>query len=109
MRVWLPLAEVYVDPAVSTDLPVAIMEAMREGKAIVATEIGEIPEFVQNEITGLIVKPGNDADLSRAIEKMLNDPELRSSLGAAAKKKVGELSIENFCSQFDEIVRYCFV
>ena len=53
------LADLYVDPAISTDLPLGIMEAMLLGKAIVATSVGEIPQFVQDGKTGLIVPPAH--------------------------------------------------
>ncbi len=100
----LPLAEVYVDPAVSTDLPVAIMEAMREGKAIVATDIGEIPVFVEHGKTGLIVPPKDVATLTVAISRLLADSDLRRQYGDAARKKVESFSLESYMREFERVV-----
>jgi len=103
----LPLFDVYVEPAVSTDLPVALMEAMREGKPIVATRIGDIPVFVEDGTTGLTVEPADARGLARAIEKLITDPGLRASLGGASKKKVAEYSLENYMRTFENIVVEC--
>ncbi len=101
----LPLADMYVDPAVSTDLPVAIMEAMREGKAIVATNIGEIPAFIKNGKTGIVVEPRNSIALTEAIERLLADPFERDRLGVEATEAVKELSMERYSRQFEELIR----
>ena len=98
------IADIYVDPSVSTDLPIGIMEAMREGKVIVATTVGEIPNFIQNEKTGLTVPPGDPHALALAIDRMLSDEMLRTRCGTAAKKKVEEYSLENYMRTFDELV-----
>ncbi|MDP3645603.1 MAG: glycosyltransferase [bacterium] len=101
---FLTLADVYVDPSISTDLPIGIMEAMREGKAIVATTVGEIPTFIQNEKTGLVVPPANPHALAEAISRMLEDGEMRKRYGAAAKEKCAEYSLENYMRTFDALI-----
>lgn len=101
---FLALSDLYVDPSISTDLPIGIMEAMREGKPIVATSVGEIPNFVMHERTGLIVPPGSPQPLAEAIIRMLEDAALRERLGKAAKEKCAEYSMENYLRTFDSIV-----
>jgi len=103
----LPLADVYADPAVSTDLPVAIMEAMREGRAIVATSVGDVPVFIQDELTGILVEPKDAAGLAAGIEKLLGDEMLRARLGEGAKKKVAEYSLENYMKLFEALIHSC--
>jgi glycosyltransferase involved in cell wall biosynthesis len=98
------LADLYVDPSISTDLPIGIMEAMTKSKAIVATTVGEIPNFVVNEKTGLIVPPGDPRLLSAAINRMLYDEALRARFGNAAKEKVAEFSMENYLRTFEALI-----
>ncbi|MBI2612511.1 glycosyltransferase [Candidatus Kaiserbacteria bacterium] len=100
----LPLADVYVDPSVSTDLPVAIMEAMREGKAIVATAVGDVPVFIENGKTGLCVSPRDPRALSSAIEKLLSDRALTSRFGEAAKTRVAKYSLAEYMHIFEELI-----
>ena len=98
------IADIYVDPSVSTDLPIGIMEAMREGKAIVATDVGEIPSFILNEKTGLVVPPTNSEALAAAINRMLGDEALRRECGQAAKEKCAEYSLERYMETFDALI-----
>lgn len=102
---YLALADVYVDPSISTDLPIGIMEAMRESKAIVATSVGDIPIFVQDGMTGLIVLPGDASALSEAVAKLLDDRELRARYGSAAAEKVQGFSLEQYMRAFDSLIQ----
>lgn len=100
----LPLADIYVDPSISTDLPIAVMEAMREGMAIVATRVGDVPVFIQNDTTGMLIEPKYPKELAASIELLLSDAALRSKLGAGAKKKVKEYSLEEYMRVFEDLV-----
>ena len=69
-------------------LPVVLMEAMAAGVSVVATRIAGIPELVTNEHSGLIVTPGDANAITRAICRLLGDPELRNRLARAGREKV---------------------
>jgi len=101
------LADIYVDPAISTDLPLGIMEAMLLGKATVATSVGEIPQFVQDGKTGLVVPPADSMALAMAVETMLSDEALRKRFGLAAKQKVSGYSMEEYMRTFDALIAKC--
>ncbi|MBI4068422.1 glycosyltransferase [Candidatus Kaiserbacteria bacterium] len=101
----LALADVYVDPSISTDLPVGIMEAMREKKAIVATSVGDIPTFIKDGETGRLVPPADDKALSEAIVQLLGDPKLRARLGEAAGESVRDFSLPAYMNKFDSLIR----
>ncbi len=101
----LQLACVYVDPSISTDLPVGIMEAMKEGKAIVATSVGDIPAFIEDGKTGRLVAPYDVQALAEAVNDLLDDAELRERLGSAAHDRVADLSLATYMKQFDSVIR----
>ncbi len=69
-------------------LPNVILEAMATGVPVVASKLSGIPEAVQDEETGLLVPPGNDAQLAEAIERMVDDRELRRRCIDAARETV---------------------
>ncbi|MBI4093737.1 glycosyltransferase family 4 protein [Candidatus Kaiserbacteria bacterium] len=101
----LQLADVYVDPSISTDLPIGIMEAMKAGKPIVATSVGDIPAFVGEGKTGRIVAPYDAKALAYAIIDLLGDEESRARLGRAASDRVADLSLDTYMKQFDAVIR----
>jgi glycosyltransferase involved in cell wall biosynthesis len=81
-------AHVCVMPSLSEGLPIALLEAMALGRAVVASSVGGIPEVVQDGATGLLVPPADPKALSVALGRVLLDPTLRTTLGEAASAHV---------------------
>jgi glycosyltransferase involved in cell wall biosynthesis len=93
--------EFCVLPSRSEPFGIVLLEAMTFGKAIVATRVGGIPEFISDEVTGLLV-PANDSDaLADAIIKLIRQPELRIRLA-----KNGLASVEHSYDYRTLIERY---
>lgn len=65
-------------------LPVALLEAMGSGCAIVASDLPGISEAVQHERTGLLTAPGSADAVAKAIQCLAADPSLRKELGKNA-------------------------
>lgn len=64
-----------INPSVGGEnQPMAILEAISYGKAIVATRAGGIPEVVQSGVSGLLVPPENPTALAEAIVSLLDNP-----------------------------------
>ena len=69
-------------------LPVALLEAMATGLAVVTTPVGGIPEVVRDGVTGRLVTPGDAEALARALAELLDDPAGRVRLGTAARMQM---------------------
>jgi glycosyltransferase involved in cell wall biosynthesis len=67
-----------------------VLEAMSSGKPVIATDVGGIPEIIQDGTTGILVPPENPKALADKIDELINNPALRSRLGNAARKHVEE-------------------
>ena len=61
-------------------------EAMAYGRPVVATAVGGLRDAIEDGVDGLLVPPRDPAALRSALERLLGDPELRSRLGAAARR-----------------------
>lgn len=68
--------------------PYSILESFAQGKTIVASDIGGIPEIVKNKKTGLLFSPGDSNDLAGKIRLLWNNPELAGKLGREGLKTV---------------------
>ncbi|MFL6172858.1 MAG: glycosyltransferase family 4 protein [Marmoricola sp.] len=68
--------------------PIKPFESMAMGKAVIVSSVAALTEIVQDEVTGLVFEKGSSSDLARVIGRYLDDPELRSALGAAARSWV---------------------
>jgi L-malate glycosyltransferase len=71
-------------------LPNSVLESMAAGLPVVATNSGGTLEAVEDGRTGFLVPPSDAAALAQAISTLLEDPSLRSRLGAAGKRRVVE-------------------
>lgn len=63
-----------------------VLEAMSYGKAIIGSDCDGIPEDITNNVSGLIVKKGDEFDLANALKRLINNPNLRKELGDNAYK-----------------------
>jgi glycosyltransferase involved in cell wall biosynthesis len=71
-------------------LPLVVGEAMSHGIPVIASRVGGLPEFVNDGVTGLLVEPGDAADLARKATRLWEAPRLAQRLGAAARAYVQE-------------------
>ena len=82
--------DVMVSSSRQEGLPMAILEGMASGLALVATAVGEVPTVVVDDRTGVLV-PAQDAGLLAAgIAELLRDPAKRRRLGDAARRLIKE-------------------
>lgn len=67
--------------------PYSILEAMCAGLPVISTPVGAIDETVLDEVTGVLVEPGEVPALAEAILAMMRDEESRVSYGAAGRQR----------------------
>lgn len=82
--------DVFVLPSLREGLPMVLLEAMAEGKPIVATSVDGIPELIRNGKTGLLVKPRNSQEIAVGVLKLLHNRDLAQRLGNNARRFVTE-------------------
>jgi glycosyltransferase involved in cell wall biosynthesis len=107
--VW-KVIDIHGHASVVDSLPSALIEGMSLGKPAVVTSVGGIPEVVQDDKTGLVVPPGDPNALSKALLRLLREPETAKRLGDEAKRRYEELyrpeiitrKLENF---FEDLIR----
>ncbi len=76
-------ATVVACPYVDATQSGVVLTAFAFGKAVVATRVGGLPEYVEDGVTGLLVEPGDASGLADALVRLLEDAELRRRLRAA--------------------------
>ncbi len=84
-------ADVYVSASHFEGLPLAMLEAMSAGLPIVATEVGDVPTVVDDQV-GALVPPRDAGALAEALLVVLADAARRQRLGEGACRRVAEIA-----------------
>lgn len=106
IREILSAADVFVCPSIYEPLGIVNLEAMACGTAVVASDVGGIPEVVRDEVTGLLVhydadKTGEfEHDLATAVNRVIADPTSASAMGVAGRERaIAEFSWDSIAEQ----------
>jgi glycosyltransferase involved in cell wall biosynthesis len=95
-------ADLFVWPAVNEAFGMALLEAQASGLPVVAGDGGGVPAIVAQGRTGLLVSVGDAAAFADAVATLLDDPEKRRTMGAAAMKTVAaEHAIDSAAAKLD--------
>ncbi len=78
-------ADCFCHPSVQEAFGIAVVEAMAAGLPVVAGRAAALPEIVRDGVTGLLVAPRDPSAIAAALAQLLDDGELRASLGAAGR------------------------
>jgi glycosyltransferase involved in cell wall biosynthesis len=105
-RPFLRRAAIFVLSSRYEGFPVALLEAMAEGLAVVSFDCPSGPrEIVEHERNGLLVPPGDDRQLAAALERLIVDEPLRRRLSASARDVVTRFSAERFTARWNDVLR----
>ena len=87
----LSSVDVAVMPSLNEALSNVLLESMAAGAPVVATRVGGTPEALVDGETGLLVSPGDSAALAASIATMLDNPEMASRMGHAARRRIADV------------------
>lgn len=97
--------DVVVLPSDSEGCSNVLLEAMHSRKVVVATDIPPVVEFVKDHETGLIYPLGDVAALTRAVEELLVDQNLRTRLAMSAERAVAGLTAPAAAQELARLLR----
>jgi len=80
--------DLVVLPSLWEGFGLVLLEAMRAGRAIVATAVSAIPEIVVDGFTGVLVPPRDERALAAAMASLLRDPPRRAAMGEAGRARL---------------------
>ena len=86
VRALLKRFDIYVCCSLAESSPISVWEAMSMAKPIVSTNVGDVPEYILEGVSGFIVDVDDSKRLSERIEKLISNPHTRMTIGKAARE-----------------------
>ena len=92
--IFLKSFDIFVISSKKEGLGTTVLDAQATGLPVIGTAAGGIPEMIENETNGLLVEPQDPEKLASAISRLIEEPELRTTLGQKGIETVRKFSIE---------------
>jgi len=106
---WMKLFDCIVQPSLTEGTPNAVLEALCLRVPIIATDVGGVPDLIVDGKNGLLVPSENIGQLSLAMKKIIDSPELRNQLAAGVPELTLEYSPayqrQKLIAVYDEVFR----
>lgn len=104
---YLSESEIFVLPSIYEGFPNALLEAMSVPLACISSDCIAGPrEIIQHEKNGLLVKPGDVTELQEAIERLIENPQMRATLANEAYKVRDRYDFDTIA---DEYIKFIFI
>jgi len=87
---YLQALDIFTLSSITEALPYVLLEAGYAGLPIIASNVGGIPEIIENEKTGILVEPRHQEEIKTAIENLLKNPDKSTLLGENLKNKISK-------------------
>ncbi len=105
-RSWYAGFDVFALPSLNEGLPMVLLEAMAAGVPVVASAVGAVPAVVEDDVSGLLVTPGDSDELTAAILRLCADGGLRKRIGGRAREVVcSRFSSHRMAERYSEVYR----
>lgn len=98
-------ADIYLFPTLADNCPLTAIESLACGLPVVTFETGGVPEIVENEKSGFVVEYKNGEKLVEALEKLLDDDELREKMSGAAIVASKKFSSERMALEYLQLYK----
>lgn len=79
-------SDIVILPSLMEAVSISGLEALSSGVPLIGTNVGGIPFIVKDGITGILVQPKNEIEIYKALIKLIDDEQLRMTMGINARK-----------------------
>lgn len=102
-------SSIFLFPSYNEGMPMALLEAMAYGLAVITTRVGGIPKLIDHGINGYLCNPGDVEDIAEKVSELVQDDKKRNEFGNAAREKAVtyyslERHVEKLCALYRSLL-----
>ena len=105
VAVWMEKSDILFMPSLREAMPMAGLQALAMGLAVVASEIGSVPDLVINSENGFLAAPGDLEGYGGALKKLLENPTLLENCRLKSRKMVEKFDLQEVISAYEALYR----
>lgn len=104
-------ASIFAIPSLQEGLGLSLQEALFQGCVAVGSRAGGIPELIDPEMNGLLVNPGDVADLSAALDRLISNPVLLEKMRQESRPSIirkgmtAEAMLESYLALYRDLLQ----
>ncbi|MBL7190507.1 glycosyltransferase family 4 protein [bacterium] len=95
--------DIYILSSLNEGLGRTILEAQAAGAPVIASNVGGVPEIVENDYTGILTPPKNSQVLAQTISLLAQDDEFRRKLRTEAFRKLEKFTLQKTIGDLDDL------
>lgn len=99
VQAWHQKAKLFIMPSLMEGFGIVYLEAMRSGTPVIATDVGGIPEVVNEGTNGVMVRPNQPEELAAACLRLLTDEALYKQLSQGATQTLEKFTPDSMITQ----------
>lgn len=99
----LDRGDIFLNTTNVDNTPVSVLEAMACGLCVVSTNVGGIPDLVEDGREALLVPPKDPAAMAAAVERILTDDELAARLSTAGRRRTEAMAWREVLPRWDRL------
>jgi len=101
---YLKAFDIFILPSIKEGFPWTILEAMAAGIPVIATNVGAVPEIIENNENGILIEPRDPKIIAESIEKLINNKDLIEKFSQNGKKTVIEkFNLQEMIKKYEEL------
>jgi glycosyltransferase involved in cell wall biosynthesis len=101
---WLDKADIFINTTNYDAAPRSVLEAMANGLCVVSTNVGGIPNMIDDSTECLLVPPDAPIAMANAVKRILNNPKFAEKLSLNAHQKALDFDWSNVLPKWDELL-----
>lgn len=103
--IYYKAADIFILPSLEEGFGIVNLEAWACSTPVIASRVGGVPAVVESGKTGLLVEPGNSADLAKKINHLLKNEDMRSKMGRKGREEVKKYRWRNICNKLEKLYK----